>query len=109
MLFRVSPQTDGMHLYTEPHSRYRLPYYTVKEMQKKYPDGNFVIVGEIGGFALSPTDGDQLLLEDGSMLYILPRGSLKKIFEWITGYIEVEKDTYIAVVGSLFPSFLRRR
>lgn len=108
MLYRLYPQGNRTRLYVEPHSRSRLPYRTVKEMRQQFPDGNFVIVGEIGSFTRPPTDGDRLLTGDGKTLPILPRGSLKKPFEWISGYIAVDKNTYIAAIGSLFPAFLRR-
>lgn len=108
MIYRPFSQGDGKYFYTEPYSRCRFPYHTVKEMHKKYPDGNFVIIGEIGSNSFVTTEGDWLLLGDGKTLPIFPRGSLKKYCEWIIGYIAVEKDTYIAVVSSMFPSFLRR-
>lgn len=108
MIYRIYPQTDSAKFYTEPRSRSRLPYRTVKEMRARYPDGSFIIIGEIGGIARPPNNGERLLTGDGKTLPILPRGSLKKPFEWITGYIAVDKNTYIAAIGSLIPSFLRR-
>lgn len=108
MFYRLYPQTNDARLFTKLHSRSRLPYRTAKEMRERYPNGNFVIIGEIGSFARPPTDGDKLLTEDGQILPILPRGSLKRPFEWIAGYVAVDKNAYLAAIGSLIPSFLRR-
>lgn len=107
MLYRLYPKTDEVRIFTEPRSRCRLPFRTVKEMRARYPSENFVIIGEIGSFARPPTAGDQLLTGDGQALPILPRGSLKWPFEWITGYIPVRENTYLALVKSMLPAFLR--
>jgi hypothetical protein len=102
MLYRLDPQTSAAQFYTEPHSRSKLPYRTAKEMRKLYPDHSFAVIGEIGGSARPPHGGDRLLTGDGKILPILPRGSLKKPLEWVIGYVAVDKNTYIAVVKSLF-------
>ncbi|MBW7571958.1 hypothetical protein [Caproiciproducens faecalis] len=107
MLYRIDPWVESAKLYTEPRSGSKLPYRTVKEMRKLYPDGNFTVIGEIGGGARPPDNGDRLLSGDGKSLTILPRGSLKKPFEWIAGYVAVNKNTYIAAVRSLIPKFSR--
>jgi len=77
--------------------------------RERYPDERFVIIGEIGGIARPPNGIDLLIAETGKVIPILPRGSLKKPLEWVAGYVGVDKDTYIAAVKSLIPSFLRRR
>lgn len=107
MIYKIYPQAGGARLFVEPRSRSSFPYCTAKEMRTRYPDGNFVIIGEIGGIAQPSADGDWLLAGDGRALPILPRGSLKKPFEWIAGYIAVGKHTYIAVIRSLIPTFPR--
>lgn len=108
MLYKIYPQAGEVRLFTEPRSRSRLPYCTAKEMRARYPDGNFVIIGEIGGITRPLTVGDRLLTGEGQALPILPRGNLKKPFEWVAGYIPVGKHTYIAAIRSLIPAFLRR-
>lgn len=109
MFYRLYPQTNDARLFTEPRSQSGLSYRTVKEMRALYPNGNFVIIGEIGSFARPPTDGDKLLTEDGQLFPILPRGSLKRPFEWIVGYIAVEENTLVAAVKCLFPSAFRHQ
>jgi len=106
MLYRIDSQMDSAKFYTEPHSRSKLPYHTVKEMLEIYPDGNFTVIGEIGGIARFPDCGDLLITETGKVIPILPRGSLKKPFEWVSGYVAVDKSTYIAAISNLIPSFL---
>jgi len=77
-------------------------------MKEIYPDKNFVIIGEIGIFADTFKFQDVLLTDDGKFVPIFPRGSLTKPFEWIAGYAAVGENTYVAVVKSIFPPFLRR-
>lgn len=89
----------------KPHSRYRIPYYSAKEMRVLYPNENFTVIGEIGSFARPPTDGDKFVTEDGQLLPVLPRGSLKKPFDRVAGYVPVRRDTYLALVKSLLPAF----
>ena len=109
MLYQLYPQAHEARLFTEPRSQSRLPYRTEKEMRSLYPNGNFVVIGEIGSFARPPTDGDRLLTGDGQTLPILPRGSLKRPFEWISGYIMVGENAHVAAVKSIFSSFFRRQ
>jgi len=108
MFYRLYSQTNDARLFMEPRSRSRLPYRTPKEMRERYPSGEFDIIGEIGSFARPPTNGDKLLTGDGQALPVLPRGSLKRPFEWIAGYVAIDKNTYLAAIGSLIPAFLRR-
>lgn len=108
MLYRIAPQTDALKLYREPRSGSKLPYRTVKEMKQLYPNENFAVIGEIGGVVRPPKEGDRLLLGDGKTISILPRGSLRKPFEWVDGYIAVNSTSYLAAIKGLIPSFLRR-
>ena len=108
MLYRPDPNVGTTKCYIEPRSRCRLPYFTPREMRELYPDGNFMIVGEIGGLARPPDDGDVLMADGARRIPILPRGSIKKLFEWVVGYIPVSQSTYLAAVGSMLPAFLRR-
>lgn len=100
MLYKIHPQNEELKLFREPHSRYKVPYRTVKEMQKLYPDGDFTIIGEIGGIARPPKVGDLLLITNGKFIPILPRGSLRKPLEWVSGYVEVDKNIYLAAIRS---------
>ena len=109
MLYRFYPQADSVKPCKRLHSGGKPPYRTVKEMRELYPDGDFTVIGEIGGISRFPDSSDRLIVETGSAIPILPRGSLKRPFEWVSGYIAVGKHTYIAVIGSLIPAFLRRR
>ena len=108
MHYRIVPQTNALKLYREPHSGSKLPYRTIKEMRTLYPNGNFAVIGEIGGFARPPDDGDLLLIMDGKSIPILPRGSLIKPFEWVAGYAAVDENTYLAVIRSLIAIFSQR-
>lgn len=108
MLYRPDPNISTTKCYIEPRSRCRLPYYTAREMREMYTEGDFMIVGEIGGLSRPPDDGDVLMADGARRIPILPRGSIKKPFEWVVGYIPVSRDTYLAAVGSVMPVFLRR-
>lgn len=105
LLYRIYPQTEVLKFYREPYSGIKLPYRTVREMKKLYPDENFTIIGEIGGIAKPTKDSEYLFVDDDKIIAILPRGSLIKPFEWIAGYVEVEKDIYLAAIRSLIVMF----
>lgn len=109
MLYRLYPQTNHSRIFTEKNSRSKIPYCTAKKMRELYPDGGFVIIGEIGNFAEVLPGQDALLTYTGKVVPIFPRGSLIKPFEWIAGYIAVGENTYVAAVRSVLPPFLHRR
>lgn len=109
MLYRLYPQIKQTRFFTEKYSRCQIPYRTAKEIRALYPDESFVIIGEIGIFAQTHAEEDMLLTESGKAIPIFPRGSVKKPFEWIAGYIAVGENTYTAAVRSILPAFLRRR
>lgn len=109
MPYRIDPQESPIKPCGKPRGGTKFSYRTVKEMRELYPDGNFTVIGEIGGIARFPDSGDRLISETGSAIPILPRGSLKRPFEWVCGYIAVGNHTYLAVIGSLIPTFLRRQ
>jgi phospholipase/carboxylesterase len=98
MLYRIDPHINSLKFYREPYSGNKLPYRKVKEMQEIYPDGKFVIIGEIGSVKLPPKDGDCLIISSGNQIPILPRGSHIKPLEWVTGYVAVGENTYLAVL-----------
>lgn len=109
MLYRIVPESGQTRLFTEPCSRCILRYSSKKEMSERYGDKNFNIIGEIGGFARPPDKGDFLLADSGRKIPIHPRGSLIRPFEWVTGYVAVEKGSYLAVVRSLLVRLTRCR
>jgi len=77
----------------------------MKKMKELYPNKNFIIIGEIGSMIKIFNSQDTLLTDDGKAIPISPRGSLKRPFEWIAGFIAVGENTYIAAVKSIFPAF----
>ncbi len=110
MIYRIVPQTGRSGIFVEPRSGCVIRYVTRKEMSEQYRDKNFNVIGEIGGFARAPVQGDILITENGSNLPILPRGSRIPLLEWVIGYASVEKSSYLAVVKSLlFCPMCRRK
>lgn len=109
MFYRLYPQTKKTQVFTEKHSQSKLPYHSAKKMRELYPEGGFVIIGEIGNFANTFADQDVLLTDFEKKVPIFPRGSRIKPLEWVAGYIAVGENTYVAAVRSLFPSFLYLR
>lgn len=71
-------------------------------MQKQYADDNFVIIGEIGSCTRPIISGDTLLKEAGIVIPIAPRGSLRRPFEWIAGYITVGDNIYVLLLEVCF-------
>jgi hypothetical protein len=109
MIYRLYTQTNQTRTFTEKCSGSKIPYRTTKIMRELYPDGDFVIIGEVKNFSEAIANQDVLVTSDGKALPILPRGSFIKPFEWIAGYIAVGENTYVAVIKSVFPAFFRRR
>jgi len=87
----------------ERHSLTQIAYASKRKMDELYPDGGYEVIGEIGNFAKKYASQDVIVTDTGKSIGIFPRGSLKKPFEWVTGYAAVEKNTYVAVVRSLIP------
>jgi len=106
MLYQVQRQSGTRRFYTEVRSCIKIPYTTVREMKLRYPDESFIIIGEIGGLSCASKDADMLCVGDGKVLPILPWGSLIRPFEWVIGYIEVQKDHYVAVIGGIIHLFI---
>lgn len=108
MLYRPDPNIRTKKCYIEPRTRCRLPCFTPREMGERYTEGNFTIIGEIGGLARSPDNGDTLMADGEKQIPILPRGSIKRPYEWVAGYVPVSRHTYLAAVGGVLPAFLWR-
>ena len=106
MLYQIDMQSVNLRFFTEPRSFIKIPYYTVKEMRNRYPDRNFAVIGEIGGIARASGKCDKICVEEGKELPILPRGSLKRPFEWVIGYAGVQGNRYVAVIGGIFHLFM---
>ena len=92
---------------TERNSRSRITYYTNKKMEEMYPEGGYRIIGEIGNFARKYAKQDVIITDTGKRIPIFPRGSLKKPVEWVAGCAAVEENTYVSVVKSIIPHWLR--
>lgn len=108
MLYRADHTVNTAGHYVEPFTRSRLPCRSAREMQALYPNGDYLIVGEIGVVTLMAADGDLLLAGDGTEVPICPRGSLTRPFEWVSGYIPMGGDVYAAATASIFPIVFRR-
>ena len=109
MLYRLYQQSSETRIYTEPFSQCKIPYLPTKRMRERYPDGAFTVIGEIGCSAKPCAGQDRLLADSKTKIPVFPRGSLFPPFEWVAGYVQVGENTYVAVVKSMFPSFLFRR
>ena len=105
MIYRIKAQMDSPKFYREPHSGNNIPYQTVKEIRKLYPDNNFTVIGEIGGFAQYSDSMDLLDIGDVKTIQILTRGSMKVSIEWVAGYVEVDTNSYIAAIRSIISFF----
>lgn len=109
MIYRIDPKTGLTGTFVEPRSKCVIRYFSNKEMSKLYRDKNFNVIGEIGGFARVPVQGDILLMENGVNLSIHPRGSRIRPFEWVIGYAAVENDCYLAVIRSMLCSLIHHK
>jgi len=109
MVYYLYPQTNQTRLFTEKCSKSKIPYLNTEKMREMYPGRDFVIIGEIGNFTQPIDCHDVLLTNTGKEVFIFPRGSHKKPFEWIAGYAQVGENKYIAVVRSIIPYCLKWR
>lgn len=102
MTYQLHPAAKMSTLYKEPATKRQLPCCSAKDMRSLHPEGNYHILGEIGGRGQA-ANGELLLLPDGRTLPIGARGGIKRPFDWIIGYIPVGEDTYIAAIRSILP------
>jgi phospholipase/carboxylesterase len=109
LIYQIYLQQIHTGIFMEKGSGSKLPCLSVKKMRALYQPDNFNIIGEIGNFTRAPDSHDTLVTGSGKEVSVLPRGSLIWPFEWITGYIPVGENLYIAAVRSMIPSFLRHR
>lgn len=109
MHYRIYPQTGQTRIFIEPRSKCVIRYFSQKEMSERHRDKNFNVIGEIGGFARAPNQGDILIAENGCSIPILPRGSRIRPFEWVIGYVALENDSYLAVIRSLLCCLIHPR
>ncbi len=106
MIYRFYQQgrdTSATLCITERHSRTSVTYYPKRRIQELYPDGNYQVIGEIGNFAKACGEEDVVVTHTGKHIPIFPLGSLKKPFEWVTGYAAVGEDIYVRVIKSVIP------
>jgi hypothetical protein len=106
MIYHIQASTEKTRYTTDAHGCCKIPYITIKEMKRRHPDESFVIIGEIGNAERAPTEGAKLCTEDGKMMPILPRGSFRWPFERVIGYVRVENNSYVAVIGGFFRLFV---
>lgn len=74
-------------------------FYTKKQIKKMYPNKNYKVVGEIGnkeGYKISTA-----YTIDGTEINVYSKGSHNKLFEKCIGYIEIEDNIFLALVGSI--------
>lgn len=107
MTFRFYEKRNNVVYTIEWHSRSKIAYYSKNIMDELYPDGNYEIIGEIGNFSKEYLKFDEILTDTGKSIPIFPRGSLKKPFEWVAGYVAVRENTYVAVIKSIIPRLFR--
>lgn len=107
MTFRFYEKRNNVVYTTEWHSRSTIAYYSKNKMNELYPDGNYEVIGEIGNFSKKYLKLDEILTDTGKSIPIFPRGSLKKPFEWVAGYVAVRENTYVAVIKSIIPRLFR--
>lgn len=109
MFYRIFIHAGETRFFTEVRSCSKIPYITVKEMKKRYSGKNFVIIGEIGSISGASENVDWLYVEEGKVIPILPRGSLKRPFERVIGYTQVDEKSFVAVVGGFLHILMRMR
>lgn len=103
MTFQIVHGGQGTLSMLEPNSSTLITYYSKCKMKKLYPGNEYEVIGEIGNFTKKYSNQDEILAETGKRIPVFPRGSLKRPFEWITGYAAVGENTYLAVVKSIIP------
>lgn len=103
MTFHFVPCGSGTLSMLEPNSSTIITYYSKCKMKKLYPKNEYEVIGEIGNFTKKYPNQDEILAETGKRILLFPRGSLKRPFEWVTGYAPVGENTYVAVVKSIIP------
>lgn len=101
MVYRFYPKSNAKCCMTERHSHSRIEYYSKQKMNELYPDGDYVVIGEIGNFTKKCVLQDVIETNTGKSIPIFPRGGLKKPFEWVVGYAAVGENTYVAVIKSV--------
>ena len=103
MTFKIILRGPGTLYMLEPNSSTLIFYYPKSKMKLLYPKNEFEVIGEIGNLAKKYSNQDEILAETGKRIPVFPRGSLKRPFEWVTGYAAVGENTYVAVVKSIIP------
>lgn len=109
MTYQFIQTRQGSHYTLEPNSNTIVNYYSKNEIEKLYPKGEYHVIGEIGNFAKQYPKQDEILTETCKRIHIFPRGSIKKPFEWVCGYAEVDMNMYVAIVKSILPDLFYRK
>lgn len=100
MPYQIAPQQGQTKRYMEPRRKCEIWYFSKKQLSARCSEQTFHVIGEIGGCARAPNQGDVLTTENGAQLPILPRGSLRWPLERIIGYALLTNGSYLAVVWS---------
>lgn len=107
MNYHFYPLSDDVFYMIERHSHSKIAYYSKKRITRIYHDNGYEIIGEIGNSAKRYASQDIIITDTGRIIPVFPLGSLKKPFEWIAGYAAVGKNTYVSVVKSIIPRWLK--
>lgn len=99
-------QHDGLVYTTERHGHTKVAYFSKHRMKEQYPEGDYEIIGEIGNFSKKFPRQNTIISESGKSIPIFPLGSLKKPFEWVSGYAPVGERVYVAVIKSIIPPWI---
>ncbi|MDF2611164.1 MAG: hypothetical protein K0R92_2638 [Lachnospiraceae bacterium] len=109
MTFQFVHKGHSMLYMLEPNSVTIITYYSKHQMKRIYRNEEYEVIGEIGNIAKTYPNQDTILTETGNSIPVFPRGSLKRPFEWVTGYAAIGESTYVAVVKSILPHFLYKK
>lgn len=108
LVYRFYNQMVDVCYMTEWSSCSRIAYSSKQRMDKLYPNGDYEVIGEIGNFAKEYPRQDVIITDTGKVIPIFPKGSIRKSFEWVTGYASVGENTFVAVVRSIVPKWILR-
>ena len=103
--YRFYAKGNDTLMMTDWRSRIPIVYFSKQKMEELYPDGGYVVIGEIGNYAKTYAEQDVILTDMGKSIPIFPRGTLKKPIEWVVGYAVVggkhlcssDKEHYTAI------------
>ena len=74
------------------------PCLSYKDMKEKYQDKTYAVIGEVGTKAIKGRTID--IPVGNKLIKAVPTGTYRALLYRTYGYIEVEKDTYLAAKKS---------